>query len=39
VAAVRRDVAQRKSKWLRQAAEVMTEATLKDWKEWRKRTR
>jgi hypothetical protein len=39
VAAVRRDVAQRKSKGLRQAAEVMTEATLKDWKEWRKRTR
>jgi len=39
VAAMRRDVAQRKSKWLRQAAEVMTEATLKDWKEWRKRTR
>src|ERR1017187_700596 len=38
VAAVRRDLRQRKPKWLRQAAEVMTEATLKDWKEWRKGT-
>jgi hypothetical protein len=36
IAAVRRDLPQRKSKWLRQAAEVMAEATLKDWKEWRK---
>jgi hypothetical protein len=36
VAAVRRDLRQRKPKWLRQAAEVMAEATLKDWKEWRK---
>jgi hypothetical protein len=36
VTAVQRDVRQRKPKWLRQATEVMTEATLKDWKEWRK---
>jgi hypothetical protein len=36
VAAVRRDLQQRKTKWLRQAAEVMTEATFKDWREWRK---
>jgi len=36
VAAVRRDLQQRKTKWLRQAAEVMAEATLKDWKEWRR---
>src|ERR1019366_7355038 len=35
VAAVRRDLAKRKSKWLRQATEVMVESTLKDWKEWR----
>jgi len=36
VAAVRRDLAQRKEKWLHEATEVMAEATLKDWKEWRK---
>jgi hypothetical protein len=36
VAAVRRDLRQRKSKWLHQATEVMAEATLKDWKEWQK---
>ena len=36
VAAVRRDLRQRKTKWLRQTAEVMAEATRKDWKEWRK---
>jgi hypothetical protein len=35
VTAVRRDLPRRKSNWLRQAAEVMAEATLKDWKEWR----
>jgi len=39
VAAVRRDLAKRKPKWLRQAAEVMLEATLRDWKEWRGRKR
>jgi hypothetical protein len=36
VAVLRRDVPQRKSNWLRQAAEAMVEATLKDWKEWQK---
>jgi len=36
IAAVRRDLAKRKSKWLGQAAGIMTEATLNDWKEWRK---
>ncbi len=36
VAAVRRDLQRRKPKWLRQAAEVMAEATFKDWREWRK---
>ena len=34
VAAVRRDLVQRKSQWLCQAAEVMVAATLNDWKEW-----
>jgi len=33
-AAVRRDLRLRKSTWLGQAAQVMAEATLKDWKEW-----
>jgi hypothetical protein len=33
---VRRDLPQRKPKWLRQAAEVMAEATIEDWKKWRK---
>ncbi len=36
VGAVREDLRERKPKWLRQAAKVMTEATLNDWKEWRK---
>jgi uncharacterized protein (DUF2252 family) len=36
VAAVRRDLPQRKSKWLRQATEIMAEAVLKDWQEWLK---
>jgi len=36
VAAVRRDLSQRKSNWLCRATDLMTEATLKDWKEWRK---
>jgi hypothetical protein len=30
-----RDLKKRKPKWLRQAAEEMTRATTKDWKEWR----
>ena len=38
VAAVRRDLPRRKSKWLGQAAEVMAEATVNDWKDWRKET-
>jgi uncharacterized protein (DUF2252 family) len=36
VAAARRDLTRRKPNWLRRATELMTEATLKDWKEWRK---
>ncbi len=35
MAAVRRDLANRSSTWLRQAAQAMVEATLKDWKEWK----
>lgn len=34
---VLQDLRARKAKWLRQAAEVMTTATLRDWKAWRKR--
>jgi hypothetical protein len=33
VAAIRQDLCRRKSNWLRQAAEIMVEATLKDWKD------
>jgi hypothetical protein len=36
VGRVRRDLAQRKGKWLHEATKVMAEATLKDWNEWRK---
>ncbi|NBV25226.1 MAG: DUF2252 domain-containing protein [Proteobacteria bacterium] len=36
VPAVLRDLAGRKTKWLRQAAEVMVQATLADWQAWRK---
>ena len=36
VAAVRRDLPARKAGWLAQAAKVMAEATLNDWREWRK---
>jgi hypothetical protein len=32
--AVQRDLATRKSKWLREAAKAMTNATITDWKEW-----
>ena len=39
VAAVQRDLPKRKPKWLRQAAGIMLEATLKDWKEWQQRMR
>ena len=33
---IHRDLSHRKSKWLRDAAELMAEATAKDWKEWKK---
>ena len=36
IAAVRLDLRQRGSKWLHHASTAMVEATLKDWKEWRK---
>ncbi|MEP6668526.1 MAG: DUF2252 family protein [Chthoniobacter sp.] len=32
------DLRRRKSKWLRQSTEIMTTATLRDWKAWRKRS-
>lgn len=32
-----RDLNKRKTKWLREASEVMTTATLRDWKAWKKR--
>jgi hypothetical protein len=35
ITAVRRDLAQRKAKWLRNAAEAMLGATLDDWKGWK----
>jgi hypothetical protein len=35
VAAVKRDLRQRKSKWLRQAVEAMAKATRDDWRDWR----
>jgi hypothetical protein len=35
IPAVRRDLSRRKPKWLAHAAELMVEATLNDWKEWR----
>lgn len=37
VARALQDLRRRKAKWLRQAAETMTAATLRDWKAWRKR--
>ena len=33
---VRRDFSHGKANWLCHATEIMTAATLKDWKEWRK---
>jgi hypothetical protein len=33
------DLQRRKAKWLRAATETMAEATLRDWKAWRKRVR
>ena len=38
VARILKDLRHRKSKWLRQAAETMTTATVRDWKAWRKRS-
>ncbi len=35
----RRDLRKRKPSWLRDAAETMVDATLQDWKEWRKSMR
>jgi uncharacterized protein (DUF2252 family) len=35
VAAVRRDLLRRKPEWLEQAARIMAEATVNDWKEWK----
>ena len=32
--AIQRDLAKRKSTWLREAAKAMTRATLTDWKDW-----
>ncbi len=37
VAAVRRDLKGRAPKWLRKSAKAMAEATLADWRAWRKR--
>ena len=37
VAAVKRDLRRRKTKWLRQAVEAMVRATGDDWREWRAR--
>ena len=37
--AVNKDLAKRNGKWLHKAAKAMLEATLKDWKEWRKTVR
>jgi uncharacterized protein (DUF2252 family) len=33
---VRSDLRRRKTRWLRECAEIMAEATVKDWKAWRK---
>ena len=35
---IRADLRRHKPKWLRQSAEMMTEATLADWKEWKRKT-
>jgi Uncharacterized protein conserved in bacteria (DUF2252) len=36
IGAIRKDLKRRKGRWLRDAAAAMAEATLKDWKAWRK---
>jgi hypothetical protein len=33
---VKRDLAQRKGRWLHKAAKAMSKATLEDWQSWRK---
>ena len=38
VGAVHRDLRRRQPKWLRQATAIMTEATLQDWRDWRKQS-
>jgi uncharacterized protein (DUF2252 family) len=35
---IRADLHRHKPKWLRQSAETMAEATLADWKEWKRKT-
>jgi hypothetical protein len=35
IAAVKKDLAQRKGRWLHKAAKGMCKATLKDWQDWR----
>jgi hypothetical protein len=35
-ARIQADLHRRKPKWLHQSAEKMAEATLTDWKEWKK---
>jgi hypothetical protein len=37
-ARIRADLRRSKPKWLRQSAEAMAQATLVDWKEWKRRT-
>ena len=37
-ARIQTDLNRRKPKWLRQSAETMAEATLADWKEWKRKT-
>jgi len=37
-ARIRADLPRHKPKWLRQSAETMAQATLADWKKWKKRT-
>ncbi len=37
-ARIRADLRRQKQKWLRKSAETMAEATLTDWKEWKRKT-
>ena len=39
IPAIRHDLKRRKARWLRDAAAIMAEATLRDWKAWRKARR